>query len=94
MSTCDFRVDAQAAKRERDTASYGVGLEGGRVDGVRPVAFVHGKTRRPPPILDVRIEWDVGAHGFIPFPNRPEEFGRVYPIELLGQILDSIRRLP
>ena len=89
-----FVVDAQTAERECDTASHGITLKGGRIDGVRPVAFVNGQTRCTPPILYVRIKRHVNAHGFVPFTNSLEEFGRVHPIEPLCKLLDGVRRHP
>ena len=54
--------------------------------------LLNGQTFRAAPVLDVRIEWDVGADRRVPFPDGLEEFGGIHAVELLRKLLDRIRR--
>src|SRR5437867_2943835 len=56
-------VDAQPAEGEGDPAGDGIGFEGRRVEGVRPVGLVHCESRGAAPVLDVGVEWNVRSHG-------------------------------
>src|SRR5260221_2613252 len=55
-------IDLQAAERERDAAGDRIGLEGRRIEGVRPVRFRNREAPRASSVLDVGVERNVGAH--------------------------------
>src|SRR6266849_2904109 len=83
-------VDAQPAKGEGDPAGDRVGLEGRRVESVRPVRLVHGETRRAAPVLDVGIERDFGADRGVVASDLLQRGARVDVVELLDQLLERV----
>src|SRR5262245_5650493 len=82
--------DAHAAKGEGEAAGHRVAFERRLIDGVRPVALVDGEALSASPVLDVRIERNVAAHGLIILGDGFEKLLRVTAVELAREFLDRI----
>src|SRR5262249_37432061 len=82
--------DAHAAEGEGEAAGHRVALERRLVDGIRPVALVDGEALGASPVLDVRIERNVAAHGLIVLGDSLEKLLRVHAVELVREFLDRI----
>src|SRR5215468_11730155 len=59
------RIDFQPPKGERNAAGHCVSLKWRLVDRVGPVRLVDSQALSASAILDVRVEFDVGAHRLV-----------------------------
>src|ERR1700757_2444079 len=80
--------DAHTAEGKGEAAGDRVALERRLIDGVRPVALIAGEALGASPVLDVRIERNVAAHGLIVLGDGLEKLLRVHAVELVRKFFD------
>src|SRR5215468_3406776 len=78
--------DAHTAEGKGEAAGDRVAFERRRIDRVRPITLVDGKSFRASAILDVGIERNVAAHGLIVLGDGLEKLLRVDPVELVREV--------
>src|SRR6516162_7903487 len=81
--------DPHASKGKGHAAGYRIAFERRRIEGVCPIALVDGEPLGAPAILDVGVEWDVGADRLVVFGNGRKELLCVDAFELFRELLDG-----